>query len=924
MLNSPPIRDGNAAFNTRRHPLDAVFAPRSVALVGASEKPGSVGRAIMQNLICGTFAGPVFPINPKRSAILGVEAYPNVLDVQKEIDLAVIAAPAECVPQIMGDCAHAGIRAAVIISAGFRETGAAGRELEGLICDEARRAGIRIIGPNCLGVMNPHIGLNATCAAAAARPGGIGFISQSGALCAAVLDWSLRKQIGFSSFVSVGSMLDVEWGDLIDYLGDDLKTRSIALYMESIGDARSFLSAAREVATSKPIVIVKVGQTDGAGRSAASYTGALTCSDEVLDTAIRRAGALRVNTISELFEMVEVLSRQPRPDGPRLTIVTNAGGPGVLASDMLITSGGELATLSGETLSGLDKLLPPHWSHSNPIDVLGDASPDRYVETVKVASMNPDSDGTLVILSPQPMTDPTETARKLVPLANDCGKPMLASWMGGESVREARELMRGSKISTFEFPDEAARTFCYMWHHGHNLDSLYEVPSLPPETEKSLGARREVQLVVSRARESGATILDEHDSKRVLEAYGIPTVPTIKAASADEAITAARKLGFPVVLKLLSSTITHKSDVGGVKLNLRDADAVREAFSLIQQSVSERFGAEQFQGVTVQPMIGVGGFEVIIGSGLDPELGPVLLFGAGGQLVDVFKDRALGLPPLNNMLARRMIEHTRVYQALKGVRGLAPVDLSTLENYLVRFSELVVDHPLIREIDINPMLVSSERIIALDARVILHAAGVELADLPSPVIRAYPSQYVGKWTTKAGTAVTIRPICPRDERAMIRFCGTLSDQAVNQRCLRALWPGDCMAPQRLRRICFSDFDRRVVLVVEHVLPDGAHEIFGVGELNKADVREDAELAIVIGRPWQGQGLGTELLRQLVRIGIDQGLSRITAQLSSSNHEMVAVVRKVGFDVRCQQEGESCDAVLDLTDKTRLRDTTQAG
>jgi acetyltransferase len=914
-LTHTPIRDANAARHARRHPLDAIFAPRSVAVIGASEKDGSVGRAIMRNLTSGAFAGNVFPINPKHSAILGRRAYRNVSDVESDLDLAVIAAPAACVPQIVGECADAGIPAAIIISAGFRETGAAGKALEGQILAEARRAGIRIVGPNCLGVMNPHLGLNATFAAAMARPGSVGFISQSGALCTAILDWSFREKLGFSAFVSVGSMLDVGWGDLIDYLGDDPRTKSIVLYMESIGEARSFLSAAREVAMSKPIIVIKVGHTEAAGRAAASHTGALTGRDEVLDAAFRRVGALRVNTISELFDMVDVLARQPRPAGPRLTIVTNAGGPGVLATDMLITSGGELATLSGETLSSLDDLLPPHWSHNNPIDVLGDASPDRYVEAVRIASKSPDSDGTLVILTPQAMTDPTETARKLLPLANVNGKPILASWMGGESVREAREVFHTSGIPTFEFPDAAARAFCYMWRYSHNLDALYETPALPPETEKSLAARREVQLLISRARASTSTIRDEPASKRIREAYGIPTVLTLKAINPDEAATAARRLGFPVVLKLLSSTITHKSDVGGVKLNLRDADAVREAFRLIQHAVSERFGAKHFQGVTVQPMISTGGYEVILGSSLDPQLGQVLLFGTGGQLVEVFKDRALGLPPLNTTLARRMIEQTKIYHAFKGVRGQASIDLQTLENYLVRFSELVIDQPLIKEIDINPLLVSGERIIALDARVILHPADVDIADLPRPAIRPYPAQYVQPWTMKDGTAVTIRPIRPEDEPLMIRFHSTLSDQTVHQRYLGTLKLSERVAHQRLRRICFNDFDREAVLVVDHELPHRSHEILGVGRLSKAHGRSEAEFAIVIGTPWQGLGLGTELLRRLVQISIDEKLSRITAQMFSDNREMIGVARKVGFDVRYDEDAHSCTATLDLSGKT---------
>ncbi|HEX9284572.1 MAG TPA: acetate--CoA ligase family protein, partial [Nitrospirales bacterium] len=765
-------------LRTRKHPLDVFFAPKSVAVIGASETAGSVGRTILWNLISNSFGGTVFPVNSKRASVLGIKAYPSVAALPDAIDLAVIATPAPTVPAIVDECVAAGVKGAIIISAGFKECGAEGAALEKRILAAAQRGSLRIIGPNCLGLMNPISGLNATFAGKMALAGNVGFISQSGALCTAVLDWSLRELVGFSSFISIGSMLDVDWGDLIDYLGDDPRTRSIIIYMESIGDARSFLSAAREVALTKPIIVIKAGRTEAAAKAAASHTGALTGSDEILDAAFRRSGVLRVNNIADLFYMAEVLAKQPRPKGPRLTVLTNAGGPGVLAADSLIGNGGELAELSQETIDSLNKLLPAHWSHNNPIDILGDAGPERYAKAVEIVAQDPGSDGLLVILTPQAMTDPTQTAEQVKAFASLNNKPILASWMGGASVAAGESILNSSNIPTFPYPDTAARAFQYMWRYSYNLRALYETPVLPVDSEEWTPERGRVEELIRSARGEGRTLLTEFESKQLLAAYGIPTLETVIAVSEKEAVKAATAIGYPVVLKLHSSTITHKTDVGGVQLNLVNAVAVRSAYRAIRQAVHDKAGAEHFLGVTVQPMIRHDGYEIIVGSTLDSQLGPVILFGSGGQLVEVYKDRALALPPLNTTLARRLIEQTRIFAALKGVRGRKAVDIAALEQLLVRFSQLVVEQRWIREIDINPLLASPERMVALDARIVLHGPDVGAEELPELAIRPYPVQYVAPWTTKDGTVVTIRPIRPEDEPLMVKFHETLSEQSV--------------------------------------------------------------------------------------------------------------------------------------------------
>ena len=882
-----------------RHPLNPIFSPRVVAVIGATENPGSVGRTVFQNLGRGGFEGVVYPVNPKRSSVLAVKAYPSLSDVPEKTDLAVICTPAKSVPGIIQECVKAGVPGAIIISAGFKETGPEGVKLEQQILADARRGGMRIVGPNCLGVMVPQRGLNATFATTIAKPGNVGFLSQSGALCTAVLDWSLKENVGFSAFISIGSMLDVGWGDLIYYLGDDPNTKSIVLYMETIGDARAFLSAAREVALTKPIIVIKPGRTEGAAKAAASHTGSLTGSDDVLEAAFRRCGVLRVNNISDLFYMSEVLGRQPRPKGNRMTMITNAGGPGVLATDALITSGGALAEVSKGTIEELNRILPAAWSHNNPIDVLGDASAETYAKTLEIAGRDPNSDGLLVILTPQAMTDCTGTAEKLKAFGHIEGKPVLASWMGGKDVAAGEEILNRAGIPTFPYPDTAARVFSQMWKYSDNLRALYEtpVPSADPDDLES--GRGKAKALIDEVRKSGRTILTEAESKDLLACYSIPTVVTKIAKSEAEAAKIAAEIGFPVVLKLYSETITHKTDVGGVQLNLKDEAAVRGAFKAIKTACTEKAGAQYFQGVTVQKMIKLSeGYEIILGSSIDPQFGPVLLFGMGGQLVEVFKDKALALPPLNTTLARRMMERTKIYKALKGVRGRKPVDLPALERLMVGFSQLVAEQRWIKEIDINPMFASADDLVALDARVILHDPKAITEDkLPKLAIRSYPTQYVSSWKLKSGTAVSIRPIRPEDEPMLVKFHETLSEESVYHRYFNQLKLDQRIAHERLTRICFNDYDREIALVAERKeKKNGGKTIIGVGRLSKAHGRNEAEFALLVTDEHQRQGLGTELLKRLVEIGGDEKLGRITAMVMGDNHGMQKICKKVGFNL----------------------------
>jgi acetyltransferase len=911
-MNARTADPAHDVLRYERQPLDAIFAPKNVAVIGATEKAGSVGRTLLWNLISSPFGGTVFPVNPKRSSVLGIKAYPNVAAVPEPIDLAVIATPAPTVPDIIEECVEAGVKGAIVVSAGFKEIGAPGIELERQVLERARRGKLRIVGPNCLGLMNPHTGLNATFAGVMARPGNVGFVSQSGALCTAVLDWSFPENVGFSAFVSIGSMLDVNWGDLIYYLGDDPHTESIVIYMESIGDARSFLSAAREVALTKPIIVIKAGRTDAAAKASASHTGTLAGSDDVLDAAFRRCGVLRVDRISELFDIAEVTAKQRRrPQGPRLTIITNAGGPGVLATDALIGTGGELATLSEETIAALDEVLPTHWSHGNPVDILGDADPQRYTKALEAAVKDPNSDGLLVILTPQAMTDPTETAEQLKSCAQTANKPVLASWMGGEEVTAGETILNRASIPTYRYPDAAARLFNFMWQYSYNLRGIYETPILLGDSEAGEPDRAKVEQLIQTARQAKREILTEAESKQLLAAYGIPVVETKVAKSEEEAVDFAEAMGYPVVLKLWSQTITHKSDVGGVQLNLKDAEAVSWAYRQIQSAVSEKVGAEHFLGVTVQLMLNPSeSYELIIGSSLDPQFGPVLVFGAGGQLVEVFRDRAIALPPLTTTLARRMMEQTQIYKALKGVRGRNPVDLVKLEQLLVRFSQLVAEQRWIKEIDINPLLASSERLTALDARVVLHEPEVSEAQLPELAIRPYPQQYVAPWTLKDGSPITIRPIRPEDEPLIVQFHETLSEQSVYFRYFHLMKLSRRTAHERLTRICFIDYDREMALVADRKNPDtGEHEILGVARLSKLHGVNEAEFAMLVSDPYQHQGLGTELLGRLIEVARVENLDRVRAEIMPENTAMQRVCEKVGFKLK--REPDLVKAAIEL-------------
>lgn len=891
-------------------PLDALFIPNTVALIGAKDNPGAVGCTILNNLLAGGFKGRIYPVNPKRNQVLGLTCYKSIGDVPEIVDLAIIVTPAATVPQVVAECTAAKVKSAIIISAGFKELGPSGVKLEEEILFHARKGGMPIIGPNCLGLMNPLHGLNATFARGMALPGHVAFISQSGAMCTAVLDWSYRERIGFSAFVSIGSMADVNWGTLIDYLGSDPNTHSLLLYMETIGDARSFLTAAREVALEKPIIVIKAGRSQAAAKAAASHTGSLAGSDEVFEAALERVGVLRVNSISELFSMASVLARQPRPRGPKLTIMTNAGGPGVLATDAVVYNKAELAVLEEKTVDNLNGILPAAWSHGNPVDILGDATPELYAKALELLVKDDNTDGLLVILSPQDMTEPTLTAKHLQPYAHLAGKPILASWMGGEAVREGSRILSEAGIPVFEYPDDAAKTFAMMWRYTKTLQSIYETPNIGQieDFRHEETQSQQVHRMIEGIMKQGRTLLTEAESKQLLKIYDIPVVETFFAKTQEEAVEVSRKMGYPVVLKLSSESITHKSDIGGVKLNLQDAEQVAAAYRDINESVTRLAGAEHFNGVTVQRMVPRGGYELILGSSTDVQFGPVLLFGTGGQLVEVFKDRALAIPPLNSTLAGLFMEKTKIYEALQGVRGQKSVDIEALKDLLITFSRLVVENRRIKECDINPLVVSDKGMVALDARIILHDASLSDDELPKLSIRPYPMNYVQQITLKDGMKVTLRPMRPEDEQLIVAFHRQLSEESIRQRFFAFMSLDERVAHERLLRLCFTDYDREWSLVAQ-IEEEAGPRIIAVSRLFKVPGTSFARFAMIIIDEFHNKGLGSELLKFTIHIAQQEKIKMIDAWILSENDLMIKLCKKLGFTIAPDKESNITRAQL---------------
>lgn len=886
--------------------LDYFFKPGAIAVIGASSKEGSIGFTLLTNLKRDGFPGPIYPVNPKHEEILGLKAYPSILEVKSSIDLAIIAVPIREAPGIMRECGEAGVKGAIIISAGGKEVGEDGARIEEEIRSEARRSGIRYLGPNCLGILSPINGLNASFAGHSAEPGSLALLSQSGAICSAILDLAATEKIGFSHFVSVGSMADLDFADMIDYLGNEPSARSIIIYMENMTRHRKFMSAARSVSLVKPIIVVKSGRSEAAAKAAASHTGALAGQDAAYNAAFRRAGIIRVDTISQLFSCAEALGKMHRPTGGRLAIITNAGGPGVMAVDAFSKWPFEPATLSSETIQKLDDFLPPFWSRANPIDILGDAPPDRYVQAVRVCLAAPELSGMVVILTPQAMTDPTAVAQALAGEIENRNKPLIAVWMGARDVEAGIKILNEARIPTFATPEEAVDTFMHMYSYSRNLELLQETPpSLPREIEVNT---RQARTFIKECLRRRAKVLTEIESKAILSAYGIPVNRTMVASNAQAAAEAAKGIGFPVVVKIYSPDITHKSDVDGVRVHLRNEQEVAAAFEEITARAKAIKPEARISGVTVQNQVKKSEIELIIGSKRDPQFGPLILFGMGGVLTEVLKDSAVDLPPLNLLLARRLMERTRVYRLLQGYRNIPAANVDQVAEFLVRISQLVTDFPEIVELDLNPVVISDGHPVAIDARIMIEPS--EVAAPRHLIISPYPNQYESEWLLKDGTPILIRPMKPEDEPLVADLLDNCSEQTIYFRYFRVIksWPHESLI-----RFTQNDYDREIGIAAIG-LPPGPAVMMGVGRLVMTPEREAAEFAVIVADPWQGKGLGPKLIERVIEIAREYEVRTLSGEVLTQNQPMLSLVKKIGFKLLTPEEG-TCRVELDVASWT---------
>ena len=884
-----------------------MLSPKTVALIGATDKEGTVGHATLKNLLIGRGKHTVYPVNPAHQTVAGVRCYPNIASVPEHVDLAVVATPAKSVPEVVEECGKAGVDGVVVISAGFREIGKEGVELENQIKEIRARYGFRLLGPNCVGFVRPQANLNATFLRDNPEPGSIAFISQSGALGSAILDWATVSHVGFSMFASLGSMLDLDFGDLIDFLGSDPSTRSIIVYVEGIGNAKKFMSAARGFARTKPIIILKAGKYNTGAKAVQSHTGALAGDFEVYDAAFKRVGVVRVDEIGDLFNCASVLDSKRLPSGPRLAIVTNAGGPGVVASDYVTDLHGELAKLSAETMRTLDEHLPPFWSHGNPVDVLGDADVARYETAVRACLADPNVDGLLAICTPQGVTPSADLAAAVVRQAKEKQKPVLTVWMGEQGVAEARRKFAENSIPTYPTPEEAVKTYMYMYRYRRNLDLLYETPDeLPVDLMPPIS---HLKLMVRKAIGDGKLLLPQADADKFLDAYNIPRLGGGYARTEEEALMVARRVGYPVVIKVVSQEIVHKSDVGGVVTNITSTEMLAHEFAKLMDRVKVLKPDARIDGVYVQKMAKDVDYELILGSKKDRDFGAVLLFGSGGVGVELFRDFSIGLPPVNQVLARRMMEETTIYRALAhGLRNKAPANLKALEEVVVRFSNMITDFPEIAEVDINPLSVAEGKVFAVDARILLDPRPIDTTvPYPHLVIIPYPTKYVVPWRLEDGTNVLLRPIRPEDEVLESEFINGLSEETSRYRffsIVRNLPHSD------LVRFCNIDYDREMAIVAE-VTEGGRRREVGVGRIVTEPDLKRGEFAVVIADQYQTKGLGRKIVDMLIDIASEKRLEAIFGVVLKENAPMLSLCREMGFTLTPKEDYTEVELGLEV-------------
>ncbi len=874
--------------------LDSIFRPNRIALVGVSNDPQSVGGLTLKNLVGGGFQGVVYPINPHREAVMGIPCYPNVESLPKTPDLAVIMTAAEKVPDIIIECGNAGINGVIIMSAGFKESGEKGKILEQNLKDQIGRfPEMRVIGPNCLGIIVPRAKLNISFANGMPRKGKVAFISQSGALCASVLDWADEAKIGFSYFISIGNAVDVTFGDLIDYLGQDTNTKSIILYVESLVNARSFMSAARAFARKKPIIVYKSGRYPESAAAAASHTGALASEDAIYDAVFRRAGLARVYDIGNIFDFTDLVGRKRMPKATGIAIVTNAGGPGVMATDTIISLGGKLETLSNETMGKLDQLLPSYWSHGNPVDVLGDASPKRISEATSIVLDDENVDAVLVILTPQAMTNPTATAQAIVDISGKTSKFIMTAWLGGTSMRQGLDILTNAEIPVYNTPGQAMRSFMTMTQYMKNLELLYETPKDVPVSfnyDRESLREKYVGNIFKKSK-----ILSEDDSKLLINDYGISTTHPELALTEDDAVDIAEKKGYPVVLKISSPDITHKIDVGGVALNLENEEIVRATYKNMLETIGLRVPEANIVGITVQKMIDTkDDVELILGIKKDKLFGTVMLVGMGGTSAELFNDKYLEFPPLNEQLAHQMLKSLQIYPLLEGYRGSKPKNIDKLIEVLIRISYLAADYPEIEELDINPLIVTPDDVIALDARIVVSSdlSGKTNTEYSHLILRPYPERLRKKSKLRDGKDVLLRPIKPEDESLWLEMLGSCSKESIYH---RFRYDFHFNSHEVATQFCYIDYDREMGIVAE-IDYEGRKRLIGVGRLIADPDVVNAEYAVLVPDDWQHNELGYILTQYCVEIAGMAGIKRVSAETTKDNKAMISVFKKLNFNV----------------------------
>lgn len=879
--------------------IDKIFNPKSIAVIGASNNKDSVGYGVMRNLIQGGFKGKIYPVNIKRKKVLDIKCYKSVTDIKNEISLAIIATPAASVIDIVKECGRKNVLNVVIMSSGFKEAGYKGQQLVQKILKIARAYNMRIMGPNCMGFIKPSINLNATFANNMPEKGNIAFISQSGALGSATLEWAKEHNFGFSFFASLGSMIDIGFSDMIDYLGKDPNTASILIYMESISDARKFMSAARSFSRSKPIIVLKSGKSDQGAKAALSHTGTLAGNDDVFDAAFKRAGVIRVKEIEDLFDCAKTLSKQKKPLGNKLAIVTNAGGPGVIATDLLIEKGGEIAEISKKTINELDKYLPKNWSRRNPVDLLGDAGAEKYRKAIELCLEDDNVDGVLAILTPQSMTNSTRISEEIAKIKNSYDKPILAAWMGSQSIRKGKEILEANNIPVFVSPERAVKSFTYLYNYSRNLEQLYETPSTIPHAFNP--KNDENKALIKKLIKEKRYVLNNTESREFLSNYFIPVVKQELAKTSKDAIKIARKIGYPVVMKISSPDIIHKSDVGGVVLNVESDKQVEEDFKRIISDAKKKIPKAKINGIMIEESVNKK-YELIIGCKKDPIFGPVIVFGMGGTAVNIFKDTKVSLPPLNMGLSQRLIEETKIYNLLKGYRGNKPVDIESIKFILYKFAYLVSDFPEIKEIDLNPFSVDENGGVVLDAKVILDKNYIEKDSLHKKpyshlVISPYPKQYIKKIKMKNRKEVLLRPIKPEDEPLEKEMIKAFSKKTQRFRFFGYLKD---ISHSLLIKYTQIDYDREMAIIAE--LEEGKEKkMAGVVRLISDPYDNSAEFAIAIADPWQGKKLGSQMMDYMLDIAKERNIKTIYAYFLKDNDIMQEMFESRGFRISKEDE-----------------------